>query len=463
MPVQSFYGGGARNVGTPIAGEFLHRYFSTIKGMNDADRASSGAETASDLAELEAEARTRMGQLASTLAEVRNGDTRSYNDLRKAYLQAVSAEEQTAVRANTDIAIKRMDVYLGAWEGAVRDDKQLSAEITVSDEAAEMLRNVGRNSFEDPDTSAENFESLAQKENAGAVGTPKRDHMAGRWIASTQRNKGSEYAEQTWRSMGYEQDPRIEFVERHAPTTREAADDAVDAWVRKTGGGGRGTGGARSGLTDMGISPEELEADGVSTRTSTRTPTGGAGAGAPVSVGVAARGLSSAALQAMAGEQDPYKALQAAIEAQADYADDLARRREAASKGSGLYPRGNEYTVSPNRISLGPVSRTDHPSAPSPTAPVKMSGTVTGEREPDVRGGTTSFEDRTDPRDEWKWRNPAPAPRLEPQSVKGTRFDPGSTQFIHDAIGAGTSEADEFDAFKIDADADEFDAFKETK
>jgi hypothetical protein len=455
MPVDSFYRNATPNVGAPIAGSFLREYFATIKGMNDAARASDG-EDAGDLAKLEAEARARVGQLASALADVRNGDTRSYNDLRKAYLQATSAEEQEAIRANAVMGKARLDTYLSMREQAVREAKKLGKEVEYSDEASEKIRNFGSNYNESPETAARKAEALFQAERAGNMNDPKRDRMAADLVASLRRSKGDAYADAVASELGYDEDPAIYFAQVHAPTTTEAAEESAQDYIRRSGGGARTRGGARAALGDMGIDPTELEADGESVSVSTRTRTP---SGSPTVTGasIKAKGLSGPALTALASGEDPYKALQDAILAQQKYADDLARRRESASRKS-RYPSPNEYTVSPNRISWMP----DPEKAPDVWMPDPEFGDATHDTV--ITPGTDLVRDwRSQVEPGGPGDDPTPIreqPRLPPQSLKGTVFEPkpGRAGEIEEAIGP--SEFEEFDAFlSADPALDEFDAF----
>ena len=145
MAVVSFYRGGQRDVGAPIAPDFLSRWFATRKGMNDESfAASQGGEDPDEIGKMELKARESLGELSKALAAARSGDRKSANSIVEAAVRGKAQVLVANAGASAD-AMRQKLWFRAQWlDKADQEAAKIKAQAKVKDPAnANIIANLG--------------------------------------------------------------------------------------------------------------------------------------------------------------------------------------------------------------------------------------------------------------------------------------------------------------------------------
>jgi len=392
MAVGKFYQIESVDAGPPIVGRFLGSYLNTIKGMNDAAMAfeAQDDESAGDLGKMELAARERLTKMTEALQDAKSGDYRSANDLMQTLMERGSVEKVEAGKLSAEMARSARDVELALMEQAQKQNEQFEKDITLDPESQRTISNNAwvaqdpRNASAVASSIRDNFLTIAATEGAGDARSPKYRKMMSDLYTSLMANgdaKSKAVAEALAADLlpeaGRQGMTPPDFFEAQRPMTMQDARMEAERIVREHRGGMGKGGGVYGAVEAAGMTPRDLRSEGRSESTSTSTKGGagatpGGGGRAPADVSVKMEGFSPDAARAFAAAPDVYAGLQAAIDAQSRYADELAQRaQEARGRKRSLYPRPNVYTVTPNQMAtqrwqeaVYNVGNRDYPARP---------------------------------------------------------------------------------------------------
>lgn len=366
MAARDFYQIQRADVGEPILGPYLRAFFDENAKMNREAMAAEGEDSPEDLSKLEMEARERIANLSRVAREASANDYKSYNDLLARFMEASSNEKIAGGKVAADIAKIRADIAMKYRDDANAEAESLGRKVAVGGATQRALDTLGKEQVTNstaPTTAlagdiADQIRQLAAAEGAGGEADAKYVAMvrdAYESIAPVRKDVADEIQRLLLpESARKGQTPGDYFMEVFAPTTLEKAwKDSREHGKYFTAGVAPG---AKMALESTGMNLTDLAPGGVGERRGSSTSGGGApgGGSVPVDQTTSISGMSAPAASAFARSKaaggSPEANIQAAINADLAYIEDLRKRREALSVRRGAFPRANIYTTTPNRM-----------------------------------------------------------------------------------------------------------------
>jgi len=338
----------------------LRNWFAERKRMNDEAYAAEagGDEDPAELAKAELRAREGAAEMQRTLTEAIRQGKNDESELLRELARGNAAIRVANVDAEKAKAVARLGLVQRLYDQATTENANLEKSAQFKDETINQLETAAQTATT-PESAAAQFAALAREAQAGGPGDARYDALAAEFerklIAANRPDVAAVGKLVNGQKEGMS---AVEwYAYRHSRATYDEMSKRADEEARRAGGGYSDPAGVARDMERMGVDTKSLATQtGGGETTRTRDETGDRGGGSTPdddTVSLAFRGDPQAiAAYAKARKEgaDPYEAIQAGIASMNAFADDLAARREEASRSRRKpFPRANPYVANPNR------------------------------------------------------------------------------------------------------------------